>query len=260
MTFRIGLRLTAWTLLYSLAACSDPEGDPSPPEPGYIGEFQLARVVTNTLVAEPSTLIFSQTTFAASDENNAPSLDAGGTAGMIRDEDSIDIQLIRRNFMGEIFYQRDPEGDPLPESDFVYEANYDLWAEGSEIDGGVGVFLETEALTTPGSLTVTAPDLTQTLTLNGTEDLTLQWTGGGEPADLVQAYLTNADTQNTQSINASDTGEMTIPASTIQALGEGSGTLTLWRVRQTTFELPDEGTGTAQALVGETGPLVIDLP
>ena len=260
----VKFRLPALLALAVLVtACSDPD-DPSPPlppDPGYVGEFIIARVVTYVPGSSPSVFIFAEASFDESALPGAAALDAGAAAGMDRTESNIDINLIRREFLGDIFYQRDPDGDPLPENDFEYEATYDVWVEGSQVDKGVPSFATDDTLATPGSLTVTAPDLTQLLQVDGTADIDLTWTSGGSPADRVVAVLIVSDgiTATQTAVGGDDDGQLTIPASTFQALGDGDGSLTFYRVIEQTFNLPGGGTATARGLVGETGLLRVSL-
>ena len=244
-------------LIALLAACT-PSVDPAPPAAGYTGEFVLARVVTYVPGEAPTIFIFAEASFA-SPEPEALSLDAGDDAGLIEPETSSTLPLIRRVFQGEIFYQHNPDTPPFDEELFQYDSAYSVYVEGTKIDGGVGAFEHAEAILTPGTLRVTTPDFTQRINVSTSDTIELTWTGSGDAADRVLVVLIVSDgTSGTQiGVGGSDDGSLTIAAATLANLGVGDGSLTLYRINDGSFALPDSGTATTRGMVGETALMTV---
>lgn len=240
-------------LLAAMAACT-PEPDPlDPPPAGYVGEFVLARVDTHN-AGNVDTFIFAEASFHVSDEQDALTLDAGSTAGLRDPVSDATLPLIRRDFLGDLFYQRDPDTDPFGAELYVDEALYDVWVSGTKVDGGVPAFNETARVQAPSGFTIDAPDFDTMIQVTTSSSLTVDYTASGNTTDRVLAVLVVSDGSQGVSlgIESSDDGSITIPASAFQTTGAGSGTLTIYRIYDGEFALPAEGTATTRGMFGHT--------
>ncbi len=227
-----------------LAACAEDPRDPLPPYEGYEGSFELTRVVTTLPGESPSTFLFAEASFEYAGET----LDAGGS--VVLDGPAGEIRLVRRQFLGRTFYQKDPDGPDIPASKFLASSIYAATVAGSKVDHGVPSFTADAAIETPESLVLSAPDLSSGLvSLDGTSSLLVTW--NPSTADYVDIHLivSSGGVAQVASFRSIDDGDYEVPDFRVAELPVGDGSFSVVRVVETAFALP--GGGSAEGIGGD---------
>jgi hypothetical protein len=223
------------------AGCGGGGSHPSPPPNGYRSEIDVERFRSYLPGVIPGTFLFVQATFQEPLPANGY-LDAGarvtitGPAGP--------MTLIRNNVFQKLLYQKDPAGPELAQENWVASSDYSAKGSGTSLNGGVPSFTVTAAVHTPDAFTLLSPDIGPgQIDVDGTTDLPLTWTpGNGDYVLVVLAVATNGSGQY-RTYHVTDSGSFAVPASGIDSLPKGIGTLTIERVIERNFTLPDLGTG-----------------
>ncbi len=220
------------------SACSGPDKT-EPPPPGYQGDFTLQRYLNVVPGNAPESFLFAEAHFYTTNGD----LDAGNR--LVLTGPAGDQVLVRREFLGRILYQKDPETD-IPPAFFVPGASYSIRVPGSSRSVGVSEFTLDPVLTLPAAFTLTAPDCTNGITVDGTADVTFTWPAGdGQFVDLFVQVVTTANVVHAISYRSPDDGDYTWTTGQIGLIAKGTGTLTVIRVIPTDHVLPDEGIGAA---------------
>ena len=224
------------------AACSGGGGKQAPPPAGYRGDFQIARYLTYLPGATPSPFLYADARFTGGGRY----LDAGATASYTG-PGSIVMDLTRRSFGGQIFYQKDPATGDLPLTDWVADSDYALTVAGSQQNQGVPAFTLGAAITTPNAFSITAPDISGGLViLSSSSRPTFTWTPGDGDYVLVIMGTVGTNLQATQVVHkvADTSGTYTPTTIDLTQLALGTGSITLMRtIEHASLALPDGGIG-----------------
>ena len=219
------------------ASCGGDDAPRKPVPPGWEATVEFSHT-TRHLPAGTSVVLYATEEFTEESW-----LDAGsrvtftGPAG--------DVELVRREHLGRIFYQKEP-GTDIDPALFVNDASYGLDVSGSSRDYGVPGFELAGAILTPQDLDLTAPDVsTGEVTIAAAASaLTVSWVpGDGDRVEVILA-VASAGLGNYVSYASADDGELIVPGIGLAALPPGEGALTVVRLITTPLELPDDGTGT----------------
>ena len=234
-------RLPALALLIA-ASCGGGSGRRSPPPAGYTGELRLERYRTY-LPANPVTpFLFAQATFQGPDNAYLP---AGARIALVSGAQT--IPMVRIDVFGKILYQRDPQGDPLPLTDFLPDATYSMQSEGAHENFAVPDFTIDAAVATPAAFALLSPNLQPgEIITDGTAAIPLSWTAGNGDYVLVILAVAAGGQGHYVSFKADDNGAFSIPvAGGLDQLPAGIGSLTVERIIERPLLLPDGGTGKA---------------
>lgn len=219
--------------------CAGPD-KAAPPPPGHKGEFQLSRYRTTLPGSGTTTFIYADARFT--NTNGTMTLEAGNR--VIFEGPAGDIVLTRRDVLGRVFYQKDPDGPDIDEALFVNGADYAMRVSGGNTDEAIRGFELDPVFTIPAELQVSAPEFASgEVVVDGTAPLTFTWTAGdGEFIDVILA-ITSGGTGSTRTFRTPDDGSFTIQANDVANLRVGTGSLTMVRTITTAHALPYEGTG-----------------